>query len=84
MLERERRIRQAMLETYDQLVKATKKRDDTIKCLAMEEEENRELGNDDSANNAWREYLRQDEARVTQLENHMNKLKGMLKELGVA
>ena len=74
MLERERRIRQAMLETYDQLVKATKRRDDTIKCIEMDETEDE----------AWNEYLRQDNERVTSLENHMNKLKGMLKELGVA
>jgi hypothetical protein len=74
MLEREKRIKQAMLETYDQLAKATKKRNDTIKCIEMDEVEDK----------AWAEYLRQDESRVTQLENHMAKLKGMLKELGVA
>ncbi len=79
--EKAKRIKQAMLETHDQLVKARKRYNDTIKCLKMEIAENKKLGNDLSANKAWVDYANQDKARVRELEAHMQRLEKMLKDI---
>lgn len=78
--EKSKRIRQAILETYDLLGKAQKKYQDSLICLKMEIEENRELGNDDSANNHAREYVEERKVRVIELENHILRLEKMLQE----
>jgi FtsZ-binding cell division protein ZapB len=74
------RLKSAIKETEELLSKATKKYNDTITCLKMEIEENKELGNDISANKCWIDYCNQDKARVNQLKSHLNKLNNMLKE----
>jgi FtsZ-binding cell division protein ZapB len=74
------RINHEILDTERLIEKATKKYNDTIICLKMEIAENKEFGNDISANRLWVNYALQDKARLNQLRAHLQKLLNMSKE----
>lgn len=78
--EKAKRINSEIIETKKLLDKAIKKYNDTITCLKMDIAENKELGNDISANMDWVRYANQDKARVNELNAHLNKLYNMLAE----
>ena len=77
-----KRVQGEIVDTDLLLVKALKKYNDTITCLKMDIEENKELGNDKTANRAWVDYALQDKARVKQLRTHKQKLENMLNKQG--
>lgn len=71
--EYKRRIMHEINETHILLVKAKEKYANSIKCLKMEIAENKELGNDISANLGWVGYCNEDKMRVRDLEKHLIK-----------
>lgn len=80
-IEKLKRINSAMIETEGLLERAIKKYNDTITCLKMDIEENKEFGNDKLANRAWVDYALQDKARVKELQAHKQMLLNMEMEL---
>lgn len=71
------RINQAIRETENLLEDATTRYENSLKSLDMEIKENKELGNNDSANDHAREWVKEKEDRVNELKNHINKLNDM-------
>jgi FtsZ-binding cell division protein ZapB len=78
--EKVKRLYSSIKETERLLEKAEKKYNDTIICLKMEIEENKELGNDITANKGWIDYALQDKARFEELKAHKQKLIKMIEE----
>ena len=79
--EKSKRLISAIAETNHLLDKANKKYTDTITCLKMEIAENKEIGNDITANRSWIDYANKDKIRVKELEQHIVKLENMLSEV---
>lgn len=71
------RINQTIKETERQLVDAIVKHENSLKYLEMEIAENKEFGNDDSANDHAREYVKERADRVEYLQNHIKYLENM-------
>jgi hypothetical protein len=76
--ERDNRIMQAYMETLDLLLKATDKYHRSVIYLKMEIADNKEFGNDDTANNTAREHTAKCKARCSELERHIERLATML------
>lgn len=79
--EKVKRLYSDIKETERLLEKAEKSYNDTIICLKMEIEENKELGNDITANKSWIEYALKDKARFEELKAHKQKLINMMNQL---
>lgn len=79
--EKVKRLYSEIKDTERLLEKAEKKYNDTIICLKMEIEENKELGNDITTNKCWIDYALQDKARFEELKAHKEKLINMMDQL---
>jgi len=77
VIEREKRIQQAINETIHLLEKANIKHANSIICLEMEITENRELNNPDLCNDHARLHTNNCLARCQELEKHLEKLYNM-------
>ena len=76
--ERTKRVKQAISETKDLLIKALEKYNNSILSLDMEIRENKELGNSEDANDHARKYKQECSERCEWLNGHILKLENML------
>jgi chromosome segregation ATPase len=83
LTEKNRRLTQALKESKNLLDKATIKYNNSITALKMEIAENKELGNDITANKAWIDYCNKDKERVKELKNHIAKLERLINSLPI-
>lgn len=79
--EKAKRINHEIIDCTAKLEKATKKYRDSIICLKMDIEENKELGNPKTANRAWVDHCNQDKAEINRLRAHIERLCNMLNEV---
>ena len=78
--EKNKRLNQAITETDELLERAMIEYRNSLRCLEIEIEENKELGNDDAANNPVREDVKESKNRVIELKNHIKTLENMANE----
>jgi len=76
--ERAKRVKQAIAESKDLLIKALEKYNNSILSLDMEIRENKELGNSEDANDHARKYKQECCERCEWLNSHIIKLENML------
>jgi hypothetical protein len=75
--EKIKRLNATIKETEELLALANVKYQNSIKFLEMEIAENKELGNDESANDHAYEYVKERKNRVNELKNHIKRLEQM-------
>jgi FtsZ-binding cell division protein ZapB len=79
--EKVKRLYSSIKETERLIEKAEIKYNQTIICLKMEIEENKEFGNDITANKCWIDYALQNKTRMEELQAHKQKLLNMMDQI---